>query len=683
MNILLKQIKIADNSLFWCINTKKIEISIRELLNNFLKKQTSFTIKCKNSVCNTFFNVDDESKIVLTIKKNDKVLGHLELKRSNTRCIFNYKYLNFVIIYEFTKCDTFKFLSASDMHLQNDHLSKKVAVFSTYELRSYQYRIYSCDKTTLQTEWQNEDDDSTIKSASCGWEPVQMENNVIFWVNHTYQLVFPPGITQQIVEKDTETKFQEFKLLLEKLDSFKYLIFTKFTLFTQRHFFIQSTASYFLRVNTDLLRRSLHIKIKDEIGEDDGGIRNEFFNEVAYEISKDRRMQFTGSFLDVNPDIYEDYENDNQSNLDIPERREDRQFSELVEQNQDQLDDILRFERVTSTINRDLNDDSSGGRESEINKIWDTSEFDIDEIEMNNLRKRFYRGLNYSQIKNIKPGHTLKFWQTVEQKNKRFIEDTDPDFYKEENKGKNQLNNDEFYAYVGIYLALCFLNKEMIPIKFSYAFLENLFSADYSLKHVQDPEVQRNLLYILRQKDLSEEFLELFDDELLKKDKKLFVSKQIYEFQFFAKKRAYDIIYYFFYTLIPKEFSRIFNAQDLYFILNGKEEISFEFLRKSFNYLKCDEGTKEICFLLKILHRKNEAYYRKFLKFVTGSENISLEQNQLQLFKIHIEQIESKNELFRAASCVKMLFIGKYDTEEEMEKIMDFSIFNTEGFHKV
>lgn len=87
--------------------------------------------------------------------------------------------------------------------------------------------------------------------------------------------------------------------------------------------------------------------------------------------------------------------------------------------------------------------------------------------------------------------------------------------------------------------------------------------------------MQRNLLYILRN-DLDDDFIENFDDDMLKKDKEAFVHGVIDQ-QFTSKKRAYDIIRHFFYVLIPKEFLKMYDSSDLYYVLNGKEELTFSF----------------------------------------------------------------------------------------------------------
>ncbi|KRH93937.1 putative HECT protein [Pseudoloma neurophilia] len=681
--LFIKDIKVDDASFFSCFWKKKLQMSIISKKDS-RKTLLTFDLKVGKTLLNMFLDCDD-CDIFVVIYKSNKEIANFMLEKNLTKLIIKIKNLKFSVFYNFTDISSFIYLENDNQHMITPFTVSEISM-PFYEVRRFRDSLYTVQNTNLITEWsQNPSDMPVSINHGGGWEQIRMDDGVFFWVNHSFQVMLPPGKNQKMYQNELSKKVLEFAYLLERIDTFKYLLFTKFTLFTTRHFFIQSTASYFLRVGPDFLRRSLRIKIKDEIGEDEGGIRNEFFSEVAYEIANDRRMVFVSGFLDVNPEIYE--------NVEIPERKNvvSEKSSENIpeekpeeEQNEQQHTggelEYSDFVLDDPTIQREVYP-KPGNKFDPLN-IYKVSDFELNQDDMSKLRKTFFSGLSYSQINYIRSNATLKFWQTTEKKNKKFIEDTRPEFYVKENEGKNLLSDDEFYAYVGIFLALSILNQEMFPIKFSLAFIENLFCGTMDLTHVQDLEMQKNLLYLLRT-DLDEKYLELFDDELLRTNKYAYVSAQIYENQFFSKKRAYDIIYYFFYTIIPKKFRKIFTAQDIYFILNGFEAITYDFFVKSLIINTSIARPKEIDFLFNILRRKNQDYYRKFLKFVTGSEVIAMKKDGESENKIFIEQDGDKNALLRASSCVKILFIGTYDTEEDMERIMDFSILNTEGFHKV
>lgn len=632
-------------------------------------------------------NSTDKSQnesIVLEIFKNGKKIASSEFLKDQNKSSLKSKKLKFSVLYEYLERDTFSFMDNSEIE---GPLTSSAVSFASYEVRKYKDSLYTVENSCLSTDWTKNPSDTPISiNHGGGWEEIRMENGVFFWVNHPFQVILPPGKTQYMYEEELSKKLDSFLLILEQIDTFKYLIFTKFTLFTQRYNFIQSSASYFLRVGPDFIRRSLRIKIKDEIGEDEGGIRNEFFSEVAYEIANDHRMLFVGDFLDVNPSIYDD--------VGIPDKKPIwRREATAME---DQTTENSEKNCVSDSTHDEINFKSYGLGEPFIQRkiprkpvnefdplqLWNKSDFELDQDEMCMLRRKFASGLSFSKITNIKSGATLKFWHTTEKKNKRFIEDTDPNFFSSKNVGKNLLSNDEFYAYVGVFLALSILHQETMSVKFSLSFIENLFGGNMDLTHVQDLEVQKNLLHILRT-DLDDEYLDLIDDPLLRIDKFAYVSSQIHENRFFSKKRAYDIIYYFFYSVISQKFIKTYLAQDIYFLLNGIEAITFDYFVKSLYLTNTKVKSIEITYLFNILKRKDEVYYRKFLKFVTGSEVISLKKENNNDNRIFIEQDSDKNALFRASSCVKILFIGVYDTEEDMERIMDFSILNTEGFHKI
>ncbi|ELQ75433.1 putative HECT protein, partial [Trachipleistophora hominis] len=484
---------IKDTSWKSFFATEKIALAITETNSRGENSTRTFSLKCRNCMLNYFHFFDEDNKLTLSMLKNGRLVHRMSVVDTSDRFSYADGGLKVLIELQLLNCDIFTYLENRERKRNGQpeiaQISKVIEVYSATEHRmSHDDRVYRVDKTNCCMSWQNTTIDQV---SSCrGWEQIRTRKQLILWVNHGYQLVYLPGRTPVIVESEIERKTHAFYNALQRFETFKYLIFTKFALFTIRGFFVQSTASYFLRSEENMLRRNLHIKIKDEIGEDEGGIKNEFFNEVGLEIASDRRMLFTGSFLDVNRNVYDD--------------------------------GALSAGHGELSANGRENESTSerGGNSKTVERAfpYDRSALEVDVNAMKSLKEQMMRRLSFSKQPLIDTTATLRFWQSPEARNKKFIEDTDPAFYAEPNINTNLLSNDEFYAYLGTFLALCFLNREMISVKFSLAFWENLMGRKYTLRHVQDTQVQRNLLYVLRE-DLSEDFLDTFDDDLIRTDK--------------------------------------------------------------------------------------------------------------------------------------------------------------------
>lgn len=665
MTFYLKDIRIENNSFFSCFgaNTFFIEIfknkdstnlnqsESKTLSEQKAEKIAEFHLKAadKSIMLNMLLNIEKNETISFKIHKKNKVIINDTFTIGDFEFSKKYKNLDIFISYEYVGTNSFNFCEDPDNYsVENDSFTVNEFCSRNVEIRRYKGRRYLVDLSTFETKWL-ESNIYTNKKENSGWEEIRLKNGLILWINHAYQIVLPAGKTANTFKNEILRKKSLFYEKLITMDTFKYLIFTKFTLYTQRNFFVQSSASYFLRVSKNYLQRQLNIQIGDEIGEDEGGIKSEFFNEAAYEIAKDKRMKFSGNFLDVNPEIYKSNEKPDLEN---------KKYYDNLDLNQRELD-----------------------LDKSIQELYKSEEFLINLEEVQNIKKRFTKGLSFSKISNLKFSKMLKFWETHQKKNESLIEDTPKEFYEKNEKQTNLLTDDEFYAYVGIFLAMCILNKELLPIKFSKSFLENLFECNYTISHIQDVEVQKNMLYVLRN-ELSDEELDLFDNPLIKKDKKAYILSQIYEKLFFSKKRAYDIIFYFFYSLIPSYFPQIFEYEELYYLINGEEEIQWKDLIASF-IVHPNKPVHDINYFINILKRKDKIFYRKLIKFITGSECIPFSGDGTNFSKMYIEQTDERNALFRASTCVKMLFIGTYESEEKMEEILDFCINNTEGFHKI
>ncbi|KAK1349549.1 HECT domain-containing ubiquitin-transferase [Hamiltosporidium tvaerminnensis] len=269
-------------------------------------------------------------------------------------------------------------------------------------------------------------------------------------------------------------------------------------------------------------------------------------------------------------------------------------------------------------------------------------------------------------------------------------DDIDSPFFQDsENKGMNYLDDATFFTFVGIFLALAIEHEQNIGINFSLAFYENFLRKKFELSHVQDTQVQSSLAWLLKNdydlyEDVGREDINsLGKNTAVCRERKDYILTLVYENLYESKALAYEHIRNGFYYVAPPDFEDIFNCYDLVHILHGNESVTSILIKQNLVFMNCDENTKEIVFLLQILDEKNEEYLRNFLCFVTGSGTILFNAIKTGKFAIYIEQSKEEGSLVRASSCINRLYIGQYNSKKEFEQILDFCLYNTEGFHKV
>ncbi|KAF7682734.1 E3 ubiquitin-protein ligase Itchy like protein [Astathelohania contejeani] len=242
------------------------------------------------------------------------------------------------------------------------------------------------------------------------------------------------------------------------------------------------------------------------------------------------------------------------------------------------------------------------------------------------------------------------------------------------NKGKNLLSDEKFFKFVGLFIGLALEHEQILGVNFSMGFYENLLMRRYTLHHIQDVELQRSLLWLLRDGTDFD-----FEDHTPGE----YVDGVVYKTLYLDCKEKYDWIREGTYIIAPNELEMLFSAIELSHILTGKEEVSMDMIQRCTVYINCDSQTKEVIFFWNILSRKDEAYYRKYLQFVTGSGSLPIHSMQRNKFRIFMEKCGDDETLLRASSCLNKVFIGGYSSEDKMEELMDYSIYNTEGFHKI
>lgn len=222
-----------------------------------------------------------------------------------------------------------------------------------------------------------------------------------------------------------------------------------------------------------------------------------------------------------------------------------------------------------------------------------------------------------------------------------------------------------FYLFVGVLLGSLIFFRETINANFSLAFYENLLKREYTIRHIQDVEFQRSVLQCIRDPSLG------YDSAAIQHavEEKLYLHKQ----------NQYDYIRLGFLAIFPDSLPGI-TAFNLPFIFYHFEPISILKLMKYVCYERCTPDTKEVRWLWEILNTKGQDYLSRFLLFFTGSGTFPSFDEEV---KLTIEQLDGRDLFLTASSCANRLFIGNYNSKDNMEHFIDYSINNTIGFHKV
>lgn len=197
------------------------------------------------------------------------------------------------------------------------------------------------------------------------------------------------------------------------------------------------------------------------------------------------------------------------------------------------------------------------------------------------------------------------------------------------------------------------------------------------MRLIQDVQYQKSLNWMC-QNEVTEDIL----PGVTSTNKSDLIYSIFYDKLFLQKKVPYDFISKGFYSVIPEDFRDMFESDELSMLISNNKYLEVSHLKEFVLYNLCSESTEEIIWLWEILKSKDQIFLRKFLKFITGSGSIPMLINNSS-FKIVIEQNNLKDSLLRASACLNKLVLSKYSNKQTLEEILDFSILNTEGFHKV
>lgn len=617
--------------------TFKFKIIIRDAasLEHFIEE---LSLKSKTSFVGHIFEIPNATKKLLfeIVYENRAENYFLDVKEGNESIKIDRSKFKGVINIKFTNENLFLDLENKELIKRGlqpiKNLSKQIALNKERIATriTYDNKIYYVDLQNNKSYWEKENQifsDDLPK----GWERRFTAENKIFYVNHNKNTTQWENPNSKNFIAELENKMLQYRILSEGLNFFNIFDLSKFKIVVNRNFIVQSTAPLFINAKRDELIRQPFVIFIGEMGEDYGAIVKEFFYEGSLEIIKDERIKHISGVFDVNT-MQE--RNSNQENA-----RE----VEIHKKAKDIIHDQVSQEQNISTPEPNL--------------------FDM--------------LLNVQPMSNTHQNQELINYFENEEVN---LNENKPT---ENNLHKNKLSDKDFFTYLGIFIGLAFEHEINIGVDFSLAFYENLLQRKFVISQIQDVQVQSSLNYILSN-PLEEGIL--YDDDgntINEEDKLDYVHKSIVNILYESKKQEYDWVRDGFYRIAIPQIVDLFSTGDISKILSGKEELTFDMIREAVIYFNCAEETKEVQFLWNILKRKDEDFYRKFLQFLTGSASVPLGGLRSKKFKWFIEVVNEYKMFVRASACLNKLYIGHYDTEDQMEYILVYSIENTEGFHKV
>ena len=307
-------------------------------------------------------------------------------------------------------------------------------------------------------------------------------------------------------------------------------------------------------------------------------------------------------------------------------------------------------------------------------------------------------------------------------------------FYKIETKSEakgtffisNEINEnysekkDKYYSFIGVLFAKALLDKILIPYKLNPIILKFfIFSNDntaninsiFNLDDIKyyDLEIYNSLNHLLTTNlDNNEDIffvwningkeIELIDNgkNILVKNnnKQLFINKVIELICYKSIEIELNSLKEGFATLIPFNYIKIFNIEELSFVLSGQSIINLKDWKLNTVY-KGDlkEKSQVIQFFWEVMSELNNEQLLLFYKFCTGSIGIpvdgfsSISGPRNKIMKFTIESIKKKdnnnekcNKLITAQTCFNSIILPEYKTKEEMKKAIYIILENDTNY---
>ena len=284
---------------------------------------------------------------------------------------------------------------------------------------------------------------------------------------------------------------------------------------------------------------------------------------------------------------------------------------------------------------------------------------------------------------------------------------------------------DMYFSFIGVLFAKALLDKILIPYKLNPIILKyfifsndnnkinnvnNIFNLD-DIKYY-DIEIYNSLNNILTTNlDNNEDIffiwningkeIELIDNGkniLIKNNnKQLFINKVIELICYKSIEIELNSLRKGFVNLIPINYIKIFNIEELTFVLSGQSVININDWKLNTVY-KGDfkEKSQVIQFFWEVLSELNNEQLLLFYKFCTGSMGIPIDGFSAisgprnKIMKFTIESIKDKydkdnnnnksNKLITAQTCFNSIVLPEYKTKEEMKKAIYIILENDTNY---
>jgi HECT-domain (ubiquitin-transferase) len=242
-----------------------------------------------------------------------------------------------------------------------------------------------------------------------------------------------------------------------------------------------------------------------------------------------------------------------------------------------------------------------------------------------------------------------------------------------------KISDDEFYRFTGRFLGVVIFQRVQISTRFTTPFYKAILGEECGIEDIPSRDVRESIRWI-EENPIRDLGLYLEDGtEATEANKGQLVKEKIRE-ETFSSKRGYPLMAKELYKEVVPDL-RIFSATELETLISGIRTVDTVFLKGIAVYDECSELTAEVMYFWRILQRKGEAYIRKVLYFMTGSPNIQKLPGGRE--KLYIRQVPIVDCLPTATTCMRLLRIGLYSSEESLERKLTFAINECEGFHFV
>ena len=267
---------------------------------------------------------------------------------------------------------------------------------------------------------------------------------------------------------------------------------------------------------------------------------------------------------------------------------------------------------------------------------------------------------------------------------------------------------DMYYYFIGLLFAKALLDKILIPYKLNQIILKYLINDNNindlddikyydieiynSLKNILSTNLDNNedIYFIWNINDKEIELINNGKNILVKNNnKQIFVDKVIELICYKSIENELKSFKKGFNNLISTNYIKIFNIEELSFLLCGQSIININDWKSNTLYKGVyNEKNNVIKLFWEVLSELNNEELLLFYKFCTGSMRIPVDgfssisgpRNKLMKFTIETINGNENNKLITAQTCFNSIILPEYKTKEEMKKVIKIIIENDTNY---